>query len=327
MRFGCGLGINKHVRRGSTSTSLTITSITNDGSGNITAAFSGTGTAYWAMFANGTAAQTGSIVKAHTGALLWSTSGVAITAGTVGPLTIDDSTLTAGTTYSFQIVGEDGAGLMATASAVNYTKAGSPTFKASTVAANSNTTSMTVTLPTNAAGDSIILAVEHLSSQPITTPSGYTAVYQTIARHADAPLIDIYRKVSSGSESNPAIAFTSGTGYATATALTYSGISGVGQMDRNYQYSGLTMSSQTVTASANSLILTFFANSYGYVDYTITVTGTGSTTRAVANGLGYQGFLVAAEHGPVSAGATTARTGTVTTSGMEWNTATLELLA
>lgn len=332
--FKMGFGFNLDRRRKPPSvsaggTTLAITSLTNDGSGGLTGAFNGTGTAYWAIYANGTAAQSGATVKAHAGALLWSTSGIAITAGTVGPLAIDDSTLTPGTTYSFQLVGEDGNGLMALASAVSYTKAAAgPTFKGAATVHNNNAASATLTLPANSAGDTILLiASREDSSKALNAPAGYTSVYSSTPRFGGGPNIEVYSKTSAGSEANPALTWATGTGFFEAAAQVYSGVSAIGLKASAPAFGGTTLNSQTITATAGSLILSIFGVTGGAVNSAITIAGTGNTTRALTNLATYYTFLGVGEHGPVSAGVTTARTATISTSGGEWNTATIELKA
>jgi hypothetical protein len=167
-------------------------------------------------------------------------------------------------------------------------------------------TAVTVAIPTGyAAGDLLVLIIIQDTTTP-ATPTGYTRANAT----TNSPRITTFYKIAGASESS--VVTTSSA--ATATMLAYRGVNAtpidiIGTATTNI--SSITTASQTTT-KANDFVISFYAATQNVL---ATWTAPSSTTTRINQGATstIRGLLIVDEL-KATAGATTTRTATISSS-------------
>lgn len=197
---------------------------------------------------------------------------------------------------------------------------GSLTFRAAAGAANTGGGSLTINVPSGTTnGDQMIMAICTTHPDTISTPSGWTLIGSRANSANNYPSLYVFSRTASSEPSSYTI--TSGTFYLAGGILSYYGGTGLGAFTTN-SGSGTTATASSVTATANSLILSCFFEG----DATSISLPSGDTSRVYEGTSGTTYFVRVTEHGPVTAGATSAKAATLGSS-QSWVTATVEVLA
>lgn len=179
----------------------------------------------------------------------------------------------------------------------------------------------TVPLPTYNVGNLLLLVVASKSANATATPVGYTSL-ASLAGGTGSAYFNIYYKFAGASETAPSVAISAAT--TIAVILSYSGVSSLDIVGAtNDAHSTTAVTTSTTTTAANDLVFSIYSGEDGsFGTYTWSVP-TGTTNRVNVGGSATPtaGLLICDEN-QASAGATAARTSTISGS-KQWGSVTI----
>ena len=166
----------------------------------------------------------------------------------------------------------------------------------------------TVAVPSGYAANDLLIIVQTSSNSSSVTPTGWTQ----LAKASIAPIISVYYKIASASESSVTL---TGNSLTIATMLCYRGTSGFDVTSSFVRVTSTTVTTNSITTTAAN---DFVISIYGATSVALgtpTWTAPASTTSRVNAGptTTLTGFLIVDEL-KATAGATTSRTATISAS-------------
>ena len=179
----------------------------------------------------------------------------------------------------------------------------------------------TVPLPSYSAGNLLLLVVASQTANTSATPTGYTSLSSLSGGTGGSTYFNIYYKIAGSSETAPNLSIIATT--TIAVILSYSGVTSldvVGATSNAHTTTATTTS--TTTTNANDLVLSIYCGESGaFGTYTWTAPS-GTTARVNSGGAtGTEGLLICDEL-QTTAGATTSRTATISSS-KQWGAVTI----
>ena len=191
-----------------------------------------------------------------------------------------------------------------------------PAFR-SISTSNSDTTSLTVTMPAGvSSGDILVMQVAQFrdpkSGSYVTTPAGWTARQNSSDNGSSEFRVFVFTKTAGASESSVVFSPINNNFMITATVLAVSGATSV-DVAGVMEYSGTYVAPSVTTTTSNTLLIGMWARSY-FDSVALRFTVPGSMAERSNNGfagsIGYRWFTAFATETLTASGATGTRTAT-----------------